>query len=83
MHEILATFAAIEPRQSPDCKPSDEISGKVYQQERKQTYPLLQCTVATLIWPKLMAFSISIIQNADYLTPRQEGGFLYNNAARF
>jgi predicted TIM-barrel fold metal-dependent hydrolase len=36
-----------------------------------------------LIWPKLMAYSISIIQNADYLTPRQKRDILYNNAARF
>jgi predicted TIM-barrel fold metal-dependent hydrolase len=36
-----------------------------------------------LIWPKLMAYSISIIQNADYLTPKQKRDILYNNAARF
>lgn len=36
-----------------------------------------------LIWPKLMAYSISIIQNADYLTPEQKRDILYNNAARF
>ncbi len=36
-----------------------------------------------LIWPKLMAYSISIIQNADYLTPPQKRDILYNNAARF
>lgn len=36
-----------------------------------------------LIWPKLMAFSISVIQNADYLTPQQKRDILYNNAARF
>jgi predicted TIM-barrel fold metal-dependent hydrolase len=36
-----------------------------------------------LIWPKLMAYSISIIQNADYLTPLQKRDILYNNAARF
>ena len=36
-----------------------------------------------LIWPKLMAYSISIIQNADYLTPEQKQDILYNNAARF
>ena len=35
------------------------------------------------IWPKLMAYSISIIQNADYLTPEQKRDILYNNAARF
>ena len=34
-------------------------------------------------WPKLMAYSISIIQNADYLTPKQKRDILYNNAARF
>jgi uncharacterized protein len=36
-----------------------------------------------LIWPQLMAYSISIIQNADYLTPEQKRDILYNNAARF
>jgi predicted TIM-barrel fold metal-dependent hydrolase len=36
-----------------------------------------------LAWPKLMAYSISIIQNADYLTPEQKRDILYNNAARF
>ena len=36
-----------------------------------------------LIWPKLMTYSISIIQNADYLTPEQKRDILYNNAARF
>ena len=36
-----------------------------------------------LLWPKLMAFSISVIQNADYLTPQQKRDILYNNAARF
>jgi len=34
-------------------------------------------------WPKLMAYSISIIQNADYLNPEQKRDILYNNAARF
>ncbi len=36
-----------------------------------------------LLWPKLMAYSIGIIQNADYLTPQQKRDILYNNAARF
>jgi uncharacterized protein len=36
-----------------------------------------------LVWPKLMAYSIGIIQNADYLTPKQKRDILYNNAARF
>jgi predicted TIM-barrel fold metal-dependent hydrolase len=36
-----------------------------------------------LQWPKLMAYSISVIQNADYLTPEQKRDILYNNAARF
>jgi len=35
------------------------------------------------MWPKLMAYSISIIQNADYLTPEQKRDILYNNAAPF
>ena len=34
-------------------------------------------------WPKLMTYSISIIQNADYLSPQQKRDILYNNAARF
>ena len=36
-----------------------------------------------LEWPKLMAYSISIIQNADYLTAEEKRDILYNNAARF
>jgi predicted TIM-barrel fold metal-dependent hydrolase len=36
-----------------------------------------------LEWPQLMAYSISVIQNADYLTPEQKRDILYNNAARF
>jgi predicted TIM-barrel fold metal-dependent hydrolase len=36
-----------------------------------------------LVWPKLMTYSISVIQNADYLTPEQKRDILYNNAARF
>jgi predicted TIM-barrel fold metal-dependent hydrolase len=36
-----------------------------------------------LVWPKLMAYSISVIQNADYLTTAQKRDILYNNAARF
>jgi uncharacterized protein len=36
-----------------------------------------------MVWPKLMAYSISIIQNADYLTPQQKRDILYINAARF
>lgn len=34
-------------------------------------------------WPGLMAYSISIIQNADYLSPSEKRDILYNNAARF
>jgi uncharacterized protein len=34
-------------------------------------------------WPKLMAYSISVIQNADYLTPRQKRLILHDNAVRF
>jgi predicted TIM-barrel fold metal-dependent hydrolase len=36
-----------------------------------------------LVWPGLMAYSVSIIQNADYLTTEQKRDILYNNAARF
>lgn len=36
-----------------------------------------------LIWPGLMAHSISIIQTADYLTSAQKRDILCNNAARF
>ena len=36
-----------------------------------------------LAWPGLMAYSIGVIQNADYLTPKQKRDILYNNAARF
>jgi len=36
-----------------------------------------------LEWPRLMAYSISIIQNADYLTQEQKRDILYNNAVRF
>jgi len=36
-----------------------------------------------LIWPGLMAASVAVIQNADYLTPQQKRDILYNNAARF
>ena len=36
-----------------------------------------------MLWPGLMAYSISIIQNADYLSPAQKRDILYNNAARF
>ncbi|HKF50201.1 MAG TPA: amidohydrolase family protein [Terracidiphilus sp.] len=36
-----------------------------------------------LQWPGLMAYSISIIQNADYLSPEQKRDILYNNAERF
>jgi len=36
-----------------------------------------------LLWPGLMAYSIGLIQNADYLSPEQKRDILYNNAARF
>ena len=44
---------------------------------------LLMFGTDKLIWPKLMAYSIGIIQNADYLMPQQKREILYNNAARF
>jgi hypothetical protein len=36
-----------------------------------------------LIWPKLRAASISVIEGATYLSPQQKRDILYNNAARF
>lgn len=36
-----------------------------------------------LIWPKLMATSIGVIEGATYLTPQQKRDILYYNAARF
>jgi hypothetical protein len=36
-----------------------------------------------LVWPKLMATSIGVIENATYLSPQQKRDILYNNAARF
>lgn len=36
-----------------------------------------------LQWPKPMSYSISVIQNAEYLTPEEKRDILYNNAARF
>lgn len=36
-----------------------------------------------LAWPGLMAYSIGLIQNADYLSQEQKRDILYNNAARF
>lgn len=36
-----------------------------------------------LLWPGLMAYSIGLIQNADYLSAEQKRDILYNNAARF
>ena len=36
-----------------------------------------------MIWPKLMATSIGVIEGATYLTPEQKRDILYNNAARF
>ena len=35
------------------------------------------------MYPRLMAYSLSIIQNADYLSSAQKRDILYNNAARF
>jgi predicted TIM-barrel fold metal-dependent hydrolase len=36
-----------------------------------------------MIWPKLMAASIGVIEGATYLTTQQKRDILYNNAARF
>ncbi|AYL99300.1 amidohydrolase [Mucilaginibacter celer] len=36
-----------------------------------------------LIWPKLVETSLSIIENADYLSEEQKRDILFNNAVRF
>jgi hypothetical protein len=36
-----------------------------------------------LLWPRPMASSIIIIQNAEYLSAQQKRAILDNNAARF
>ena len=36
-----------------------------------------------MVWPKLMAASIGVIEGATYLTTQQKRDILYNNAARF
>ena len=36
-----------------------------------------------MVWPKLMATSISVIEDATYLTEQEKRDILYNNAARF
>jgi hypothetical protein len=36
-----------------------------------------------MMWPKLMATSIGVIEGATYLSPEQKRDILYNNAARF
>ena len=36
-----------------------------------------------MVWPKLMATSIGVIEGATYLTTEQKRDILYNNAARF
>lgn len=34
-------------------------------------------------WPRLMTYSISLGQNADYLTSQQKRDILFYNAVRF
>jgi uncharacterized protein len=36
-----------------------------------------------MVWPELLDIGIDIIENADFLTPKQKRDILYNNAARF
>jgi len=72
-----------------------DVAGLIWSYPIKEVNPYIQRLVDAgfedrvmfgtdqLIWPKLMAYSISIIQNADYLTPQQKRDILYNNAARF
>ncbi len=36
-----------------------------------------------MVWPELLDIGIDIIEQADFLTPKQKRNILYNNAARF
>ena len=36
-----------------------------------------------MIWPKLLETSLSIVENADYLSYDQKRDILFNNAVRF
>ncbi len=36
-----------------------------------------------MVWPELLDIGINIIEQADFLTPKQKRNILYNNAARF
>jgi predicted TIM-barrel fold metal-dependent hydrolase len=72
-----------------------DVAGLIWSYPRKEVNRYIQRLVEAgfedrvmfgtdqLQWPKLMAYSIGIIQNADYLTPEQKRDILYNNAARF
>lgn len=72
-----------------------DIAGLIWSYPRKEVNRYIQRLVEggfgdrvmygtdQLLWPGLMAYSIGIIQNADYLTPEQKRDILYNNAARF
>jgi predicted TIM-barrel fold metal-dependent hydrolase len=72
-----------------------DIAGLIWSYPRKEVNRYIQRIVDggfgdrimygtdQLVWPGLMAYSIGLIQNADYLTPEQKRDILYNNAARF
>jgi predicted TIM-barrel fold metal-dependent hydrolase len=72
-----------------------DIAGLIWSYPRKEVNRYIQRLVEggfgdrimygtdQLAWPGLMAYSIGLIQNADYLTPEQKRDILYNNAARF
>ncbi|WP_220446014.1 amidohydrolase family protein [Novosphingobium umbonatum] len=72
-----------------------DIAGLIWSYPRKEVNRYIQRLVDggfgdrimygtdQLAWPGLMAYSIGLIQNADYLTPEQKRDILYNNAARF
>jgi predicted TIM-barrel fold metal-dependent hydrolase len=72
-----------------------DIAGLIWSYPRKEVNRYIQRLVDggfgdrvmygtdQLLWPGLMAYSIGIIQNADYLTPEQKRDILYNNAAQF
>jgi predicted TIM-barrel fold metal-dependent hydrolase len=63
--------------------PIKEVNGYIERIVKAGFEDRLMFGTDQMIWPKLMATSIEVIQNADYLTPEQKRDILYNNAARF
>jgi predicted TIM-barrel fold metal-dependent hydrolase len=68
-----------------------DVAGLIWSYPLKEVHNYIQRIVEAgfedrtdqLVWPKLMAASISVIEGATYLSPQQKRDILYNNAARF